>query len=307
MKFIKIKGRIELHGNGSYLDYMAINNCDRLLLELDDEDRGGKGANSAVFQAIDPNETEEDLVIKFCRYYLPGGNYYNRKRIERFEREISALKNVRDSEHKDSVVKIIDDGEHAIDGNVFRYYVMEKANYDLKKYLSENELILQQKTLLFRKLSQSLKSLHDMGIYHRDLKPDNIFCFNGDWKIGDLGLIAFRKADTDIDSKCEWIGPRGFLSPEAENKALGDRDRSDFDFDVRIDDKSDVFQLGKIYWYILQGEIPSGHLTEDDIKEDVDGMLKPLLLSMLQYKKTRRPNIHDIEPLFNDIYTRLAV
>lgn len=306
MKFVDNK-KIVLHGNGSYKDYMSINNCDRYLLELDDNIQGGKGFNSFIFQAIDPNETEKDLVIKFCRFYLPGNANFNRKRIARFEREIHALIDVKNSDHKDYVVEIIEHGVHEIGGKKFKYYVMAKGDYDLKQYLNENDLSLQQKTILFKDIIQSLKCLHKMGIYHRDLKPDNIFCFEGTWKIGDLGLINFRNEDSDIDYKTETIGPRGFFSPEAENKAWGDRERSNFDFDVLIDNKSDVFQLGKIYWYIIQGEIPSGIIIEDDIKVDSKSMLKPVLLRMLQYKKNRRPTIFELEPLFNDIYSALAI
>ncbi len=302
-----VKNRIFLHGNDSYEDYMSINNCDRQLLELDDDCKGGKGFNSRVFQAIDSNETEKDLVIKFCRFYLPATTDYYKKRISRFEREIKALMDVKASEHKDFVVDIIENGVHEIGGKKFRYYVMEKADYDLRQYLNDNDLSLQQKTILFKDLARSLKCLHEMEIYHRDLKPDNIFCFEGTWKIGDLGLINVRNEDYDIDYKTESIGPRGFFSPEAENKACGDRERNDFDFDVWIDDKSDVFQLGKIYWYIIQGEIPSGHIIEDDIKVDNESMIKPVLLRMLQYKKNRRPTIFELEPLFNDICSALAI
>lgn len=306
MKLEKKTKKILLHGNNSYKDYMPINNCDRQLLELDDNIQGGKGCNSRIFKAIDPNENEKDLVIKFCRFFFPG-SYFNRIRIARFEREIQALKDVKDSEYKDFVVEIMEDGVHEIEGKKFRYYVMEKADYDLKHYLNNEDVSIQQKTVLFKDIAQSLKCLHEMEIYHRDLKPDNILCFEGKWKIGDLGLINFRNEDYDIDYKTESIGPRGFFSPEAENKAWGARERSDFDFDVWIDDRSDVFQLGKIYWYIIQGEVPSGHIVEDDIKVDNESMIKPVLLRMLQYKKSRRPTILELEPLFNDIYSALAV
>ncbi len=80
MKLVgKGKKTLVLHGNGSDKDYMSIDSCDRYLLELDDDSKGGKGGNSFVFQAIDPNETGKDLVIKFCRFCVPGNTGGNRK------------------------------------------------------------------------------------------------------------------------------------------------------------------------------------------------------------------------------------
>lgn len=43
--------------------------------------------------------------------------------------------------------------------------------------------------------------MKDIGYYHRDLKPDNILMFDDTWKIGDLGLIAFRDKDNIYDKK----------------------------------------------------------------------------------------------------------
>ena len=40
------------------------------------------------------------------------------------------------------------------------------------------------------------------------------------WKIGDLGLVTRR--DLDYDRQNEFIGPKGWLSPEAMNKYLAE-------------------------------------------------------------------------------------
>lgn len=301
------RNNIVLHGDGSHRDFITIDNCDRKLIELEGYYNGGKGANSFVFQAIDPQENEDDLVIKFCRFYSPTNSPRYKKAIERFEREINALCLVNNSASKDRVVKIMADGTHLIGGKVFRYYVMEKADLDLKRFLTDNPLSLQQKILLCLELSKSIKSLHDLNIYHRDIKPDNIFIIDQLPKIGDLGLINFRDEDSDIDDKFEKIGPIGFFSPEAKNKFLGDRDRAEFNFDTIIDDRSDVFQLGKVFWYILQGEVPSGQLTFDDLRIGGRKVFNLILWPMLQYKKTRRPHIGELEPLFIEVCSELAI
>ena len=50
------------------------------------------------------------------------------------------------------------------------------------------------------------------------------------------------------------------MSPEATNKGLGLRNKASFAFDCAIDDKSDIFQLGQVFWLVVQDEVPTGHL-----------------------------------------------
>lgn len=68
-------------------------------------------------------------------------------------------------------------------------------------------------------IAYGIKNLDSLGFYHRDIKPDNILIFNDNqWRISDLGLVA--KRDEDIDRPNEFIGPKGWISPEAMNKYL---------------------------------------------------------------------------------------
>merc|ERR1719320_2328219 len=47
---------------------------------------------------------------------------------------------------------------------------------------------------LFRQILDGLRSIHKLDIFHRDLKPTNIFLdFDGKIKIGDFGLATFSQ------------------------------------------------------------------------------------------------------------------
>lgn len=265
-----------------------------------------KGVNSLILLGVSPQDYEE-IAIKISKYAkgnppIPTNKSRYVKRYKRFIREIEAMQKAKDSGMNASIVELYQSDHLSIpiiiNGNEigeqdFPYFSMEYAEETLDSFLSndENELTLQQKIVLFREILKCFNDLHAIGIYHRDIKPANIFRFGKCWKIGDLGLIAHRDEDEfAIDYGREKIGPVGRLSPEATNKCLGNIKRSDYNFDNNIDIKSDMYQLGLLFWYICQGEVPAGNLKDVDFRyHDVANVLySDILLPLLQYSKERR-------------------
>ena len=78
-----------------------------------------------------------------------------------------------------------------------------------------------------------------------------------------------------------------------------------FSYDCDINYKSDIFQLGKLFWYIFQGNLPIGQLIPNDYKFEED--IYNVIILMLQYEKKRRPNIDEIEALFEPLKVKYAV
>jgi len=282
-------------------------NVDYVLKSLNEDFSKSKGGNSSVFLLINPQQ-ETEYVVKFSKYNLNDRKVVEKNwdRIERFNREIEALTIAKGNEFQ-FVVEILFDGFYNIGSQTFRYFVMEKAESDLTDYLKTTELTIQQRFLICTEILAGIKELHTQDIYHRDIKPDNILFVNGTWKISDLGLIGRRDDDFRAKEIGMKIGPANWMSPEAFNKMYNEGDGCEnvYKFDCILDDKSDIFQLGKLFWFIFQGNVPDGQLVRNDFKIEDDQVFK-VLLNMLTHSKTR-PSIKEIETEFEKRYSTYAI
>ena len=292
-------------------NFLSIDGTDYYLYYIDPNIKSNKGGNSFVyklFQAQTFDEVAEpDKVIKISKIkeVYSNNRTVEKKKNKRFRQEIEALYNCK----KNAVENIIEISE---DGNLicksckggdydisFPFYTMEFAECDLKRFFDEESENYDESSRveLCLQIAQGIKDLSDMGYYHRDIKPDNIFMINGTWKVGDLGLIEMRNKPS-LDNKGELIGPRGWLSPEAMNKYLSERVKGK-NFDCNIDHQSDLFQLAKIFWYIVQGNAPIGCIKKSDFLLN-NSALYLLIREMLNHSKRLRPASVDV--VINKLY-----
>lgn len=274
-----------------------------------------KGGNSSVFLISNSEDPKDEYVIKISKYFKPDRKTSSiyKKRYGRFIEEIEALTNMKES-GKDNIVGILDNGIVTINEKEFPYYIMEKADTDLKEFILTNEDIdIQEKIKFCIHIYNALAELHSEGYYHRDIKPDNVLLFYEDpiaktkvtWKIGDLGLASHR--EKDYDDIGERIGPFGWLSPEACNKFL--TERAEIGFDCIIDDQSDIFQLGKLFWFIFQGNIPIGQLRIEDFLPEIShkAIIFSIIEEMLSYSKNRRIKMNALGEILEDLKAEFAI
>ena len=297
---------IQLHYPDILKNYIKIEHKYYLLLDLNNM-RENQGSNSCIFILHDPDDELEDKIIKICRYPLhcynenkQFYNKYNDQRIRRFIREIKALKKAEENKKTD-VIKIFTNNKLKINNKTFLCYVMEKGDSNLTNYIFDNidSIDIEEKVLLCMNILKGIEALHSLGIYHRDIKPDNIIMIDNTAKISDLGLIVFREKDKIIDIQGERIGPYGWLSPEVMNKALTEK-IDKLHHDCTIDNKSDIFQLGKLFWFIFNGNIPIGQIENSDFIPG-HNVIFEIIKNMVQYSKSRRSSIHKINEQFEEI------
>ena len=261
---------------------------------LKEKDKYVQGGNGVVFKLVDEQE-ELEYVIKIIKFpNQRKDDWKTKKRINRFEREIEALYVAREN-NLQNIVGIEFHGTLKIGELDFQYYVMQKCDCNLNEYLkdTDKELSIFQKTLLCQKILLGIIALNEYKIYHRDIKHDNIFFVGNEPLIGDLGLVENKDSDIRISERGDLIGPTGWFSPEAINKYLVEKTPNVNNFDCEIDSKSEVFQLGKLFWFIYQGNIPIGQVEFIDFVPQ-DDTIFDLLFKMLKYSKVNRSDSNSV-------------
>jgi serine/threonine protein kinase len=290
---IRLEHTVEFHSIGA-VDFKVVplneNNLDV-----------GIGCNGSIFSAM---RADEDSDLDHCYYALKVCAYNkNHPMSGRFKREIKAMKIVSQN-NLQGVVSFYGDGtcqvKHRVGPKYHSAYLMEKADMDLKCYLEANPVSLKQRVLLCRNILKGLKELHDVQIYHRDIKPENVLFINNVCKLADLGLVRFRDNDDDCDKPKEKIGPAGFMSPEAINKKFSISHYGIEPRNWQVREQSDVYQVAKLLWCILFGDIPNGIIKGRDLGEisEYEYLYGNFFKKCLSYHYENRPDISSALQLF---------
>jgi hypothetical protein len=105
-----------------------------------------------------------------------------------------------------------------------------------------------------RTIATTLADLHSShGVSHRDIKPDNLYVYEGRYVVGDFGLVSAPELE-DLTEPDRPLGPRFFMAYEMM------RDPTTADAHL-----ADVYSLAKTLWVFAVGQNfpPPGHQRED--------------------------------------------
>lgn len=189
----------------------------------------GSGAYGSVFLA--ENElTKQQYALKIIYY---GGRNY--------ERELKGVIHYHKVCPRTSLLQIY----HVGKGEDFFYYTMDAADNRRKfgEYIPDTlsnrlkesgKLTAAETKKMFSELSENLETLHSFGLFHRDIKPDNILWISGKATLGDIGLVT----DTQFTM---LAGTPGFIPQEVMS---GTRE---------FEAKDDFYALGKVVYCAVTG------------------------------------------------------
>lgn len=82
-------------------------------------------------------------------------------------------------------------------------------------------------------IARTLADLAADGVSHRDIKPDNLFQLNGEWAVGDFGLVKYPERES-ATRHGRRLGPLYFMAPEMRQNA-----------DTANAELADVYSLAK--------------------------------------------------------------
>ena len=102
-------------------------------------------------------------------------------------------------------------------------------------------------------IAEALHYVHEfrgMGLIHRDLTAENVmFSRAGEVKVIDFGIAKATLLDETLTKPNIVVGKPLWTAPEVAEGAKPDR-------------RADLYALGMLFWHLLCGQTPEGHLDE---------------------------------------------
>ena len=192
----------------------------------------GEGAFSRTFVARD-NVLQRDIALKVLRREHQANNEFS----ARFDREAQAAARV----SHPNVVPVFDSGREQglpfivmqfIDGRTLRQFDRD-----------EGPLTIEEVINIGRQVLDGLAAIHDQGIVHRDIKPQNVLLDQRMVaRLTDFG-VAFLTNDITLTESGVTIGTAAYMAPEqATGRAIGPT--------------ADIYSVGVMLYELLTQRLP---------------------------------------------------
>lgn len=208
----------------SYMKKRVLNDTWKVLYNLGE--KLGSGGNATVFKVTRKSDGKE-LAIKLLGWRDGEPRRSHSELFNRFNDEISIM-----SKSK-GTVGVLPIGDFS---RRDAWYVMPIAT-PIMKYIKASDATFDSILSGAIDLSNTLNELHKRNIYHRDIKPQNIYLYNDRFTFGDFGLADFPHKKVHQTKPNQKLGPLFTIAPEMKRypkSASGE--------------KADVYSFAKTIW-----------------------------------------------------------
>jgi serine/threonine protein kinase/Tfp pilus assembly protein PilF len=250
----------------------------------------GKGGMGEVYKVKD-EKLDEEMALKVLKPEIAA----NRDMIARFKNE---LKLARKIAHR-HVCRMYDLNEEEGTPYITMEYVKGE---DLKSSIRKKGAFSEKLAVsIAKQVCEGLAEAHELGVVHRDLKPQNIMIDeSGNAKVMDFGIARSIEA-AGMTQTGVMIGTPDYISPE---QAEGEE----------ADQRSDIYALGVILYEMVTGGVPfrgdtafsvalkhKTKLPQDPKKlnPELSDDLRRLILICMEKERERR--YQSAEALLNDL------
>jgi serine/threonine-protein kinase len=172
---------------------------------------------------------------------------HNPLTLARFQREARLAATLR-SVH---VVQVLDDGVDEISGAPFIVMELLEGESLAERLLRMKRLRPEVVAQIITQIARALGRAHEVGLIHRDLKPDNILLVRNDdeevVKVFDFGIAKFTTDESKLDERTlagHVMGTPAYMSPEQLTSSR------------ELDHRSDLWSLAVIACECMSGARP---------------------------------------------------
>lgn len=251
----------------------------------------GSGGMGYVYFGVSP--TADRVAVKVIKPQLVSGPTMR----ERFAEEVKSLKLVYGSR-----VARLEDADPM--GDPAWLAVEYVPGRTLKQHVeARGPLPARLGAMVGAMLADGLAKVHQAGLLHRDLKPQNIILGPDGPKLIDFGLAVLNDRDTQLTETGALVGTPAYMSPEQVNAAKD------------LTSAVDIYGLaatlvfaftghglysGPTAWAILNQISKPDQLPD---LTDIPTELEPLLGVMLAFDPAARPSLHTVRSRLLEVAT----